>query len=220
MAISRRFDGDLRGLELNAALPDLEFDGRAGLGDVLADGNRHQLVAFLDRQGFVPLHDGGGPVLPDLDRLAAVVRLAVADDQLLVVVDLDRLVAFILLLEADFQRVVVLDHAVEVLFRVEVDLLLALQVFEPQLVEVLGRTLFAAAALDAALRLIGGQRIGRHVVGVVDAAGDDRLVGVAFQKVDDHFLADAGNVHARPTVCRPRLARRGPSTSCFRPSLP
>src|SRR2546429_5227335 len=33
---------------------------------------------------------------------------------------------------------------------------------------------------------------------VIDAAGDDGLVGVAFQEVDDHFLADAGQRDPAP----------------------
>ncbi len=34
-------------------------------------------------------------------------------------------------------------------------------------------------------------RPGRHVAGVVDAAGEDGVVGVAAQEVDDDFHADA-----------------------------
>ena len=48
------------------------------------------------------------------------------------------------------------------------------------------------------LRRVGRQVVGRHLLGVVDAAGDDRLVGVALQEVDDHLLADARDVRSTP----------------------
>jgi len=45
--------------------------------------------------------------------------------------------------------------------------------------------------------MVGGQaagvvEMGRAVVGVVDAAGDEGPVGVAVEELDDHLLADAG----------------------------
>ncbi len=58
----------------------------------------------------------------------------------------------------------------------------------------------------------------RLALGVVDAAGDDRLVGIALEEVDDHFLADARRGDTRPSPCRPTAATRGSSTSCSRPS--
>ena len=67
---------------------------------------------------------------------------------------------------------------------------------------------FAAARLDAALGHVGRQRVGRLVVGVVDAAGDDRPVGVAFQEIDDDFLADARQLDSAPGVAGPGGATR------------
>ena len=77
-----------------------------------------------------------------------------------------------------------------------------------------------AARLDAALRLVVGQVVRGHHVGVVDAADDDRLVRVAFQEVDDHFLADPRDVDGAPVLAGPERRRRGPSTSCPRRSCP
>ena len=42
------------------------------------------------------------------------------------------------------------------------------------------------------------------LLGVVDAADDDRLVRVALHEGDDDLLADARDVDRRPTACRPR----------------
>ena len=110
--------------------------------------------------------------------------------------------------------------AVEILLGVEVDLLGVLLVFEPQFVECLGGAFLAGAGLDAALGLVGRQRVGGLVVGVVHAAGDDRPVRIAFEKVDDDLVADAGQLNTRPRRCRPRWTRRGSSRNCFRPSCP
>jgi hypothetical protein len=44
---------------------------------------------------------------------------------------------------------------------------------------------------QAAVRLIIGQFKRRQLLRVIDAAGDDRSVGIAIEKVNDHFLANA-----------------------------
>ena len=228
-----RFERDLGRLDLDAAAADLQLDGRARFGDVLARGDRDRLVAcfhgervvaFRHGGGSVPLFDGErvvsfldrrGSVLPDLDGLASIFRLAVAHDQLLVVVDLDRLVAFVLLLESDLERVVVLHDAIEVFFGVEVDLLRILFVLESQFVKRCGVTLLRAARLDATLRHVAGQRIGRHVVGVVDATRDDRPIRVSFQKIDDDFLSDARDMDATPRLAGPQLGDADPAGTVF-----
>ena len=48
------------------------------------------------------------------------------------------------------------------------------------------------------LRGVGRQLPRRHLLGVVDAAGDERLVRVAFEEVDHHLLADARDVRSTP----------------------
>src|SRR4051812_36855640 len=82
-------------------------------------------------------------------------------------------------------------------------LFFALFVFEAQLIEVVGTTLGGAVALEAALGRVLG--VGGRVVFVVDAAGDDRPIRIAFQKIDDDFLVAAGDVHAAPALAGPRL---------------
>src|SRR6185436_1365319 len=79
------------------------------------------------------------------------------------------------------------------------------------LVEVAGRPALGAAALDAALGGVGGQRVRRHVVGVVQAAGDHRAVGVAAQELHDHFLADARDVDRSPARAGPHLTHPHPA---------
>src|SRR6185369_7867439 len=66
-----------------------------------------------------------------------------------------------------------------------------------------GRAALAAPALDAALRLLRRQVVRRHHVRVVDAAYDDRLIGIAFLERDDHLLVDARDVDRAPVASRP-----------------
>ena len=40
----------------------------------------------------------------------------------------------------------------------------------------------------------------RHVLLIVNRADNDRLVRVAFEKIDYHFLADTGNEHRAPFI--------------------
>ena len=51
---------------------------------------------------------------------------------------------------------------------------------------------------------VGRQAVGRHRLGVVDPAGDERPVGVALQELDDHLLADPRDRGCRRSRCRPR----------------
>src|SRR5439155_3845701 len=69
----------------------------------------------------------------------------------------------------------------------------------------------AAAALDAALGPVVGQGVGRHLVGVIDAADDDRLVRVAFLESDDDLLADARDVDPPPLLAGPERADADPA---------
>ena len=69
----------------------------------------------------------------------------------------------------------------------------------------------ARARLDARLRHVGRQIVGRHLLGVVDAAGDDRLVRIAFEEIDDHLLADARDRDHAPALARPRMRDADPA---------
>src|SRR5262249_194607 len=75
---------------------------------------------------------------------------------------------------ADRLRLAILHVDLPVLLGVEEDLLGAALVLEAQLVEVVRCAADGRPALDAGLRAIRRQRVGRHLLGVVDAPGDDR----------------------------------------------
>lgn len=112
---------------------------------------------------------------------------------------------------ADPMRFVVLDFDILILFGVEINLLRAFFVFEAQFVGIRGRTTLGRAGQNAGLRHIGRQRIGRHVVTVVDAAYDQGLIGVAFQKFDHHFMTDARNGNHAPVLAGPGMRHPDPA---------
>src|SRR6266540_1932196 len=45
--------------------------------------------------------------------------------------------------------------------------------------------------------------VGGHLVGIIDAADDDRTVRVALQEIDDHFLPDTRVMNGAPTLAGP-----------------
>src|SRR5262249_19248503 len=49
----------------------------------------------------------------------------------------------------------------------------------------------------------------------VDAADDDGLVGIAFEEVDDHFLADTGNRNRAPALTGPGGRDADPAGAVF-----
>ena len=89
---------------------------------------------------------------------------------------------------ADAFRAIVLGKLVVILLRLDIQLFAALLVLETDLVEVITGAAFGAARLDPALGLVVGQRIRGLVVAVIDAAGDNRPVGVTFQVDADGLL--------------------------------
>ena len=86
-----------------------------------------------------------------------------------------------------------------------------LLVLEADLVEVLLAPARAAPRFDAALRLVVRQGVRRHLVGVVNAAHDDRVVRVALQEIDDHLLADARDVDPAPGLAGPHCPDAHPA---------
>ncbi len=83
-------------------------------------------------------------------------------------------------------------------------------ILEGQLVETLRPR--RAPAPPYGLGRAGRQGIRRRVVGVRRATDDDRLVGVAFEKTDEHLLSDAGQgpeaeARAGPSLAYPDPAR-------------
>jgi hypothetical protein len=105
----------------------------------------------------------------------------------------------------------VLDADGPGLLGVEEDLLGAPLVLEAELVEVGRRPSHGRAALDAGLGAVRRQVVRRHLLGVVDAPGDQRLVRIALEEGDDHLLADAGNRDDAPVLAGPVLRDANPA---------
>ena len=203
---------DLGGVD-DDRIPD-HLDVRAALG-VVDDlvvrheerrrrGGRRRLARGRDHHR-VRLPDDGRVDLPDLRRAVGSHDDApvVARHLALVVADHLRVVP------ADGVGVVVLHELVQVLLGLHADELLAGRVLEHDLVvAAVGR---GGVALPAALRLVGGQLVGRLLEVGVDAADDHRPVGIAAEEVDEHLLPDAREV--RPAVARaaPGLAHGDPA---------
>src|SRR5205807_662475 len=109
----------------------------------------------------------------------------------------------------DILHQVVLDPDVLVALAVDEDLLLTLLVFKAELVE--AAAAFGAVRFDGAFGLLIRQRVGRHLIGVVDSARDNGAVRIAFEEVDNHFLSDARNPHGAPVLSRPELRHANPA---------
>ncbi len=109
-------------------------------------------------------------------------------------------------LMADVDALVVLDVLIPVALSMNIDLLLPGPVLDAQFIG--APAAWAAEGLEHAARLVRGQFIGRNVLGVIQAAADQRPVRVAVKKSHQHFHADSRDDHAAITIARP--ARRHP----------
>src|SRR5690606_27380214 len=116
--------------------------------------------------------------------------------------------AFVALV-ADADTLVVLDVLIPVALGVDEDLLLASLVLDAQFVEAVAAG--AAQALEQAAGLVCRQLVGHRVGAVVQAATDQRLVRVAFQKTDQYFHADARDGDAAPVVAGPAAGHPQPA---------
>src|SRR5690554_3695283 len=150
---------------------------------------------------------GDGQVVIRLDLGPAVgVGAVVLFGQVLgVTIGLDPFVA--LVTDTDF--LVVLDVLFPVALGVDEDLLLTGLVLDAQFVEAVAAG--AAQALEQAAGLVLGQLTGHRVGAVVQTAGDQWLVRVAFQKTDQYFHADARDGHAAPVVAGPAAGHPQPA---------
>src|SRR5712692_2552876 len=104
-----------------------------------------------------------------------------------------------------------LDPLVDVALGMQVDLLLAFIVLEAELVVIVCAAMLRTARFECADGLMVGQLVGWHLVGVVDAAGDDRPVGVAFKELDDNFLSHARSPDGPPILPGPRVGDADPT---------
>src|SRR5690554_6089794 len=157
--------------------------------------------------GLNVLTAGDGQMVIGLDFRSAVgVGAVVLFGHVLgVAVGFDAFVAFV----ADADFLVVLDVLVPVALGVDEDLLLARLVLDAQLVEAVAAG--AALALEQAAGLVCRQLVGHRVGAVVQAAGDQWLVRVAFQKTDQYFHADARDGDAAPVVAGPAAGHPQPA---------
>ncbi|KMQ53146.1 hypothetical protein ACS96_31285 [Pseudomonas aeruginosa] len=146
------------------------------------------MLAVADRQVVIGLQ---------LDLALSVHGVMLLGLELAVAVRLHGVVAFV----ADADLLVVLDVLVPVALGMDEDLFLALAILDAQLV--VAAAARAAEALEDAAGLVRRQLVGHRVGGVVDAAADQRLVGIAFEEVHQHFHADPRNDDAAIAVAGP-----------------
>ncbi|VTS53684.1 Uncharacterised protein [Streptococcus dysgalactiae subsp. equisimilis] len=81
--------------------------------------------------------------------------------------------------------------------------------------QLVGPAALVLLALDGAEDLVVRQRVGRPIGRPVGAPGDDRLVAVSVQVVDDHLLADSRDRHVPPVGARPVLRDADPAGAEF-----
>src|SRR5205814_2015105 len=82
-------------------------------------------------------------------------------------------------------------------------------------VESLAVALLGRTSLEAALRLIRRQVVRHFLLGVIDAARDDRLIWIAAEEFDDDLLADPRNVDPTPALAGPNLCDPQPAGAVF-----
>ena len=144
-------------------------------------------------------------------ELVALAAIAGFDDQMFFTLDLlellflDDHVPFV----ADPLKGILFNPDVLIAFGVQKNLFLALFVLEPEFVE--PATALARQALEGGHGFVIGQGVGWHVDAVVNPAGNNRLIRIAFQKIHDHFMADTGQVQRAPLLPGPALRYPNPA---------
>src|ERR1019366_5376953 len=117
-----------------------------------------------------------------------------------VVIYVDLLIAPHMLrsVATNIDPLVVLHLLLLIVLRVNIDQLRPLGIVQRDLVE--AAAAFGAVRFDAADYRACGHAEGGHLPGVVHAARDNRLVGVAFQEINNHFLADSRDRDRSPAL--------------------
>src|SRR5690554_2356472 len=118
------------------------------------------------------------------------------------------------------QVAVVLDDFGAVIFRkqvqvflgVDIDLFFASFVFKPQLVAALTLVGFG---FQGGSCFVFWQRVRRCIGGVVGSSGNDRLVRVAVQEGDNHFVANSWQGHKAVLAAGPALCHAQPGAAVF-----
>ena len=106
---------------------------------------------------------------------------------------------------------IVFDVDVHVFLSIHEELLTALFILEAKLIEVIDSATFGTAGLDCGARSIIGQRVWNGLIGIVDGAGDDGMVGISFQEANDDFLANTRDEDGSPALTSPRLCNAHPA---------
>src|SRR5690554_3596384 len=175
-------------------VPGVVVDFLSGL-DELAPAQLNVLVA----------RDGQVVIGLDLGPAIGVGAMMLFGQVLGVAVGFDAFVAFV----ADADGLVVLNVLVPVALGVDEDLFFAGPVFDAQFVEAVAAG--AAQALEQAAGLVFRQLVGHRVGAVVQTAGDQGLVGVAFEEADQNLHADARDGDAAPVVAGPAAGHPQPA---------
>src|ERR1051326_662469 len=104
---------------------------------------------------------------------------------------------------------VMLDSDVLVFFGVHENLFVSFFILEPDFIEALAA--FAAVGFDRGHRGVVRERVRRFGLAVIDRAGDDWAIGIAFEKFHDDLLAYAGQKNRAPILARPGLRNAHPT---------
>src|SRR5690554_4070782 len=203
--------GDSAGVEFEEGAAAFGGQLHAGVDHHFVPGVVVDFLSGLDELALAQLNvlvarDGQVVVGLDLGPAIGVGAVVLLGQVLGVTVGFDALVALV----ANADTLVVLDVLIPVALGVDEDLLLANLVLDAQFVEAVAAG--AAQALEQAAGLVFRQLTGHRVGAVVQAATDQGLVGVAFQKTDQHFHADARDGDAAPVVAGPAAGHPQPAT--------
>src|SRR5690554_6494172 len=202
--------GDSAGVEFEEGAAAFGGQLHAGVDHHFVPGVVVDFLSGLDELALAQLNvlvarDGQVVVGLDLGPAIGVGAVVLLGQVLGVTVGFDALVALV----ANADTLVVLDVLIPVALGVNEDLLLAGLVLDAQFVEAVAAG--AAQAFEQAAGLVLGQLVEHRVGAVVQAAGDQWLVRVAFEEADQYFHADARDGDAAPVVAGPAAGHPQPA---------
>ncbi len=114
---------------------------------------------------------------------------------------------------ADPFKQIVFRADILVVLGVDKELLLAFLILKADLIK--ATTVRGTHGLEGALCFFIRQCVWRHVVAVIHLAGDERSIRITFNKIDNHFMANAGQKHGSPAVSGHGLADPDPAGAVF-----
>src|ERR1035437_6503212 len=91
------------------------------------------------------------------------------------------------------------------------EVLMTVLIEEHNSIEILLRRASLAPGFDDACFLAQRERERRHIVSIVNASDDERLVGIALFEDDHHFVPDARPEESTPSLARPHLGDTDPA---------